>query len=302
MGLRGTRGSPSIRSDGRLGGDVVVLRTAPAAPDPPPDPPRRPWARARDAVIGKTVALNLVIGQSDKALWIPAVTAFPDGFEFRVELRGRLDEEEFGHPFFFAHRPRRRHRTPEEGLDPDLLRLGIQFSDGRKATNIESRMPFPIPGEPDEPPEGLCSFRVAGVVVTGVGLRISGSGRFRPKARSRSCVSGPSLRSRRPETRSTRPSYATPRPAPSSSGPTSRREATLAVGRPTLHSACCRLRRQVSRRNRPPQTRRLDLLYCVLCAAQTSCAARGRRPTAPTAQVLPRAGCETAARSNPLGA
>lgn len=131
----------------------------PPLPEPPQRPERRPWAGARDAVIGRTVALNLVIGRSDKAaLWIPAVTAFPDGFEFDVELRGRIDEEEFGHPFFVAHHPRRRRRTPEEGLDPELLRLGIQFSDGRKATNIENRMRFPMPGEPDEPPEGPVLF------------------------------------------------------------------------------------------------------------------------------------------------
>jgi hypothetical protein len=150
----------TIRSDGRLGAMSSFFEPPPPPPEPPPEPPRRPWAGARDAVIGRTVALNLVIARSDKAaLWIPAVTAFLDGFEFDVELRGRLDDEEFGHPFFFAHHPRRRRRrTPEEGLDPELLRLGIQFSDGRKATNIESRMPFPMAGEPDEPPEGPVLF------------------------------------------------------------------------------------------------------------------------------------------------
>jgi hypothetical protein len=98
-------------------------------------------------VVGKRVALNLVIGRSDKAaLWIPAVTAYLDGFEFDIELRYRSDEDEFEPPFLFGHHPRRRRR-PQEGLDPDLLMLGIQFSDGRKATNLGSRMS-------DEPPEG----------------------------------------------------------------------------------------------------------------------------------------------------
>jgi hypothetical protein len=131
----------------------------PQPPEPPPEPPRRPWAGERDAVIGRTVALNLVIGRSDKAaLWIPALTAYLDGFEFDIELRYRRDEAEVEHPFFLGHHPRRRRRPPEEGLDPDLLRLGIQFSDGRKATNIESRMSFRMPGEPDEPPEGPVLF------------------------------------------------------------------------------------------------------------------------------------------------
>ena len=110
---------------------------------PPPDPPGRLWAGRREAaVIGKTVALNLVIGRSDKAaLWIPALTASADGFEFGLELRHDLEEEEFGHPFFFDHHPRRRRRTSEGGLDPELLRFGVQFSDGRKATNIDSHIP-----------------------------------------------------------------------------------------------------------------------------------------------------------------
>lgn len=130
----------------------------PPPPELPPEPLRQPWAGARDAVIGKAVALNLVIGRSEKAaVWIPAITAYVDGFELDVELR-RLDDEEFDHPLFLGHHTRRRHRASGDGLDPDLLRLGIQFSDGGKATNIDSPMLFRMPGEPDEPPEGPVLF------------------------------------------------------------------------------------------------------------------------------------------------
>ena len=104
-------------------------------------------------MIGKTIALNLVIGRSDKAaLWIPALTASVDGFELDLELRHNLDDEEFVHPFFFHH-PRRRRRSSEGGVDPELVRFGIQFSDGRKATNIDGRIPTRTAGE-DQPPEG----------------------------------------------------------------------------------------------------------------------------------------------------
>ncbi|HJQ73889.1 MAG TPA: hypothetical protein VJ814_03310, partial [Gaiellaceae bacterium] len=48
--------------------------------------------------------------------------------------------------------------SPEDGLEPEVLRLGVQFSDGRKATNVDGRMPFGMPGEPDEPPEGPVLF------------------------------------------------------------------------------------------------------------------------------------------------
>ncbi len=128
----------------------------PPPPEPPAQPPRQPWHGASDAAIGKTIAVNLVLGRSVKAaLWIPALTVYAEGFEFDVEIRHRLEESEFEHPFFLPHhRRRRRSRTSEEGLDPALVRFGIEFSDGRKATNLGSRMPFALPGEPDAPPEG----------------------------------------------------------------------------------------------------------------------------------------------------
>jgi hypothetical protein len=127
----------------------------PPPPEPPPEPPGRPWVGARDAVVGRTVALNLVLGRSERAaLWIPALTGYVDGFEFDIELRHQPDEEELEHPFFPGRRRPRRRRTAGEGLDPDLLRLGIQFSDGRKATNIDWATPSRMHGAPDEPPEG----------------------------------------------------------------------------------------------------------------------------------------------------
>ena len=106
--------------------------------------------------MGQAVALNLLLGRSEQAaIWIPSLGVYPDGFEFSVEIRHRLDEEEFGHPFFMHHHLHRRHRrASEEGIDPAFVRLGIEFSDGGKATNLDERMPFALPGEPDRPPEG----------------------------------------------------------------------------------------------------------------------------------------------------
>lgn len=123
-------------------------------PSPPELPPRRSWHGPPDNAVGRTVALNLVLGRSDKAaLWIASATVYPEGFEFDVELRHRLDDGEVEHPFFMHH-PRRRRQQTEGQLDPDLVRFGIEFADGRKATNLGSRPPFPLPGDPDTPPEG----------------------------------------------------------------------------------------------------------------------------------------------------
>lgn len=120
----------------------------------PPQPPRRPWHGPPDNVAGCSVALNLVLGRSERAaIWIASADVYPEGFEFEVEIRHRFDEGEIEHPFFMHH-PRRRRRHGEDELDPELVRFGIEFSDGRKATNLGRHPPFALPGAPDEPPEG----------------------------------------------------------------------------------------------------------------------------------------------------
>src|SRR5690242_17003773 len=123
-------------------------------PPPPPEPPERPawppprpWHGVPGGVIGRTVALDLVLGQSAKAvIWIPSVTAYPEVFEFQVEIRHR-DRDALSHPFSWPCAPRRR---TEGELDPELLKLGFEFSDGRKATTLS---PGPGP-HPDTAPAG----------------------------------------------------------------------------------------------------------------------------------------------------
>jgi hypothetical protein len=105
-------------------------------------------------VVGRTVALNLVLGQSDKGvIWIPSVTAYPDVFEFQVEIRYQLDADGFP-DLFGVHHSRRRGRSADGELDPEVLRLGIQLSDGRKATTRYPGFPFPDPSGRDIPPAG----------------------------------------------------------------------------------------------------------------------------------------------------
>jgi hypothetical protein len=126
----------------------------PPPAEPPPQPPRRPWQGPPDGVIGRTIPLNLVIGRAEKAaVWIPALTVYLDGFEFEVEIRHRLDDEQFEHPFFMAHHHLRRRRVPSQELPDELLRLGVEFSDGRKATNLGGPQ-WLRPEDPDAQPEG----------------------------------------------------------------------------------------------------------------------------------------------------
>lgn len=129
----------------------------PPPPPPPPErPERRPWHGASDSVVGQAVALNLLLARSENAaLWIPSLLVYPDGFEFSVEIRHRLDEDELEHPLFMhAHLRRHRRRRAQDGLEPEFVRLGIEFADGGRATNLDARMPFAVPGEPDPSPQG----------------------------------------------------------------------------------------------------------------------------------------------------
>ena len=50
--------------------------------------------------------------------------------------------------------PRQRRLPQGEGLDPGLLLFGVQFADGRKATNLDERMPFRMLEDPDLQPDG----------------------------------------------------------------------------------------------------------------------------------------------------
>lgn len=126
--------------------------------DPPPDPPEPPerpaapplppWHGVPGGVIGRTIALNLVLGRSTKAaIWIASVTAYPEVFEFKVEIRHH--DREVSDEFLWPHGLR---RSAGE-LHPELLRLGVQFSDGRKATNVNPGSGF-WPRDRDTPPAG----------------------------------------------------------------------------------------------------------------------------------------------------
>lgn len=106
-------------------------------------------------MIGRTLPLNLVLARAEKAaVWIPALTVYPEGFEFEIEIRHRLDDEQFEHPFFMGHHlHHRRRRAASEELPAELLRLGVEFSDGRKATNLGGPH-WLRPDDADAEPEG----------------------------------------------------------------------------------------------------------------------------------------------------
>jgi hypothetical protein len=105
--------------------------------EPPPPPPEQPeyrpppWLAPPANVLGGTVPLQLVIGRSEQvAVAVMNARAYTSGLEFTVSVRrprGRsaLEEPPFG------CRP-----VTRGTIEPEILRFGVQFSDGRKATSL----------------------------------------------------------------------------------------------------------------------------------------------------------------------
>lgn len=109
--------------------------------EPPPpreDPDVRPqaaWVRSPDNELGVAVPLRLVLVRTASlALLVDQLVAYTTGFSFRLAGRSR--------PGTAAANRRRFDRvmTPRAG-DMQQLLIGIEFADGRKATNLEHRPP-----------------------------------------------------------------------------------------------------------------------------------------------------------------
>lgn len=115
--------------------------------EPPPPPPkveRQPqpeWLGPPDNVLGVAVPLVVLLAKTDElAVVVAHPTAYPTGFEFRLQVRARAADHELDP---FEYHP---HRRGGE----DAFRFGLQFADGRKATTVGR--PLARPDEPPEPP------------------------------------------------------------------------------------------------------------------------------------------------------
>jgi len=108
--------------------------------EPPPQtpPPQRPpryrrpaWAGPPEGTLPGVLALECMLARSERAVvWVSHLGVYPTGFGFEVVVHTSEDDDELD-PFEFGH-VRRRARAE---LPAGLLRLGVQFPDGSKATN-----------------------------------------------------------------------------------------------------------------------------------------------------------------------
>jgi hypothetical protein len=124
-------------------------------PAPPPGPVSRamvvsspPWLGPPLNALPGIAPVELVIARTDETVVaLAGIQAYPVGFGFTLCLRLRTvsprEEQQF--PYLLD-------RVPVEGgpLPDELLRFGVQFADGRKATNLDPRAHDPDQ-EPDRP-------------------------------------------------------------------------------------------------------------------------------------------------------
>lgn len=113
-------------------------------PPPPPEDPepealQPPWFGPPAGTLPGVVALELVLAQTATvAVYIARLQGYPTGFGFdlvTVAAPGQADELDMD-AALFGHRHRRGRPETLEAIDPERLRLGVQFSDGAKATNV----------------------------------------------------------------------------------------------------------------------------------------------------------------------
>jgi hypothetical protein len=196
-------------------------------------PPERPeWAGPPGLETGVLLGIGRVVARSEHVVvFLPAIRVFSTGCMLEIEIVTRqagLPEDEWWDLRLSVHRGYRGFQGPR--LPDKLLRLGVRFPDGGKATTLD-RGRDGRDGRDDEPPTGPVLSWWPGSSGTRdggeLGLTISagGCGRSRPRPASNSRWNGRSAQSRRPSPNSMAPP-SPPRPVPAT------------TGRPVSRAAC----------------------------------------------------------------
>ncbi len=124
---------------------------APPPVDPPPVEPveHKPWWGAPPNELGVAVPLRLVLARTDElVIALLDAVAYTTGLSFRLTVKRRRESADPREPWFRDPLGLHAAVSPGEALPENLLRLGLLFADGRKATTIGS---FGILGEPSPP-------------------------------------------------------------------------------------------------------------------------------------------------------
>jgi hypothetical protein len=126
-------------------------------PPPPPRTPRAPdafgqppWFAPPVNVLGELVADRTVIWRSESMLFsLDHLRAYPEGFEFRIGVRSRssLHGAETGRVVARGAR----FPGPEVRVIEHPLRLGLEFADGVRLTNLAPVVGVGLDGSPPAP-------------------------------------------------------------------------------------------------------------------------------------------------------
>jgi hypothetical protein len=112
--------------------------------EPPPPEPHDPepryrtpaWAGPPEGTLPSTVPFDRVLARTAKvAVLISRLAAYPTGFEFQLIMLSD-DADEDLEPCLFEMRRHRRRSSEGPEIPSEILRLGVQFADDSKATNV----------------------------------------------------------------------------------------------------------------------------------------------------------------------
>lgn len=110
----------------------------PPPPEPPPGPPPPEWVGPPDNVLPGAFLLDLLVVRTDElALFVHSGRAYAHGFEFALALQTKEPGEQ---------RDARMMRWHPGAKFDDVLRFGVAYADGRKATVFD---PHPWWQDPD---------------------------------------------------------------------------------------------------------------------------------------------------------
>jgi hypothetical protein len=129
----------------------VSFFEAPPPVDPPPFEPveHRPWWGPPPNELGVAVPLRLVLARTDEiAVALLDIVAYTTGLSFHLTARRRRESADPRDPWFRDPLGLQARVSSGEALPDSLLRLGVLFADGRKATTIGS---FGVTDEPSAP-------------------------------------------------------------------------------------------------------------------------------------------------------
>lgn len=117
----------------------------PPLPEPSPQPPTPEWFGPPENVLPASFPLDLVLTRTDDlALAVHSGRAYERGFEFTLAIYTRKQRDRHD-PMLGWHAAR------QTGMDDHVLRFGIAFADGRKATVFDQHRWWGDPENPQVP-------------------------------------------------------------------------------------------------------------------------------------------------------